>query len=264
MNPLLEKAITAAREAGKEVLSLYATTDFERKADGSPLTIADTLSNEILIRHLGETSIFILSEESSDVVLTYPPRMWIIDPLDGTKDFLKKTDDFSVMIGLLEGGAPTLGIVYAPVSDTLYYAEKNKGAYVVRNGVTTRLETGLQSNEPLRFICSVNNFAPYMEDVAHALSAVKTPRGSIGIKAGLIGENKGEFFFSKGNFGEWDVCGPEVIMTEAGGRVSDCNGNPLVYGTVDHRVEHGIVFSNTLCHEQILETIRETKVMGPH
>ncbi len=264
MNPLLEKAIIAALEAGKEILSLYATTDFERKEDGSPLTIADTRSNTILLRHLSETNIPILSEESTGISLPYPSQMWIIDPLDGTKDFLKKSDDFSVMIGLLENGRSTLGVVYAPVSDTLYYAEKHGGAYVVRNGTTTKLVTGTQSSEPLRFICSVNNFAPYMEEVAHALSAVKTPRGSIGIKAGLIGENKGEFFFSKGNFGEWDVCGPEIIMTEAGGCVSDCSGNPLVYGTTDHRVEHGIVFSNALCHEQVLTAIRKTTVTELH
>lgn len=264
MNTLLEKAITAARDAGKEILSLYATTDFERKIDGSPVTIADSRSNEILLRHLQETGIPILSEESTGVPIPYPRQMWIIDPLDGTKDFIKKTNDFSVMIGLLEEGHSTLGVVYAPVSDTLYYAEKNKGAYVVRNGMTTKLVTGLQSNEPLRFICSVNNFAPYMEDVAHALSAVKTPHGSVGIKTGLIGENKGEFFFSKGNFGEWDVCGPEIIMTEAGGHVSDCNGNPLIYGALDHRVEHGIVFSNTLCHEQVLTAIKEAKVTELH
>ena len=96
MNPLLKVAITAVRDAGKEILALYTTTDFEKKLDGSPVTVADTRSNEILLEHLKTTGIPILSEESDGILystgdkVTYPPQLWIIDPLDGTKDFLKK------------------------------------------------------------------------------------------------------------------------------------------------------------------------------
>lgn len=268
MNPLLQIAIDAAKEAGEEILKLYATTDFETKQDGSPLTIADSHSNEILLKHLIPTGLPILSEEIEGISLghksgtPYPSPMWIIDPLDGTKDFLKKTDDFSVMIGLLEHGRPVLGVVYAPVTDTLVYAEKGAGAYMVQQGETTRLSVSTRTTEDLRFVCSVNHFTPDMEYVASTLKAQKTPRGSIGIKAGVLGEGKGEFFYSVGNFGEWDVCAPEIITEEAGGVVTDCEGNILFYGTPDHRVAHGILFSNGACHEYVLDGIQRSRVMG--
>lgn len=258
MDTLLQIAIVAAREAGAKILELYTTTDFDIKTDGSPVTIADTSANEILHKHLKETDILILSEESTGVPIPYPSKMWIIDPLDGTKDFLNKTGDFSVMIALLENGRPTLGVVYAPALDTLYYATKGGGAYVLKNGVTTRLQVGNRDTGTLRFLRSVNHYTPNMAQVAEKLGAELCPRGSIGIKAGLLGEDAGDFFFSWGRFGEWDVCAPEIITEEAGGHVTDCLGHELVYGTLDHLVEHGILFSNGACHEQVLDAIRTT------
>lgn len=259
MNTLLHTALTAVKEAGDAIFTLYGVADFEMKGDGSPVTIADTRSHDMLVTHLEKTGISILSEESESVPLPYPEQMWIIDPLDGTKDFLKHTHDFSVMVGLLQNGKPILGVVYAPALNVLYYAEKGQGAYQVRDGVTTQLSVEATHRGPLRFLCSVNNFAPYMETVTEMLSAVKTPRGSVGVKAGIIGENQGEFFFNRGKLGEWDVCAPEIILEEAGGRVTDCNGDALVYGSPDHRIAHGILFSNGACHEEVLTAIQKTK-----
>ncbi len=256
MNPLLKVALAAAKEAGDAIMALYTDTEFETKADGSPVTLADTRSNEILLASLSKTGIPILSEESLGIPVPYPSQLWIIDPLDGTKDFIKKSDDFSVMIGLLENGEPTLGVVYAPAHNTLYYAEKGAGAYVVRESVTTRLKVSNKETSPLRFVRSVNNFSDTMAKVAEKLSATLFPRGSVGVKAGVLGEAEGEFFFSQGKFGEWDVCAPEIITREAGGMVTDCEGNPLFYGTNDHRVERGIVFSNGVCHEDVLNAIK--------
>ncbi len=255
MNNLLEVAIVAATTAGKEIMQLYTETDFETKTDGSPVTLADTRSNTILIEHLLETGIPILSEESEGISTPYPERLWIIDPLDGTKDFLKKNGDFCVMIGLLEEGRPVLGVVYAPAYDVLYYAEKGVGAFKVQNGITTKLVQSPSTHNHLRFVCSVNHFTPHMEAVTTILSAEKTPRGSIGIKSSVVAENNGEFFFSSGNLGEWDVCAPEIILCEAGGIVTDCEGNPLLYGNSDHRVQNGILFSKPQCHEEVLRAI---------
>ncbi len=259
MNPLLQTAIVASREAGAEILKLYATTDFEKKIDGSPLTVADTRSNEVLIKHLQSTGIPILSEESNGVNLPYPRQMWIIDPLDGTKDFLNKTNDFSVMVGLLENGHPTLGVVYAPALDTLYYAEKGTGAFVENDKVTKKLLVGTRDSKNLRYIRSVNHFTKDMEEVAEELDAILLPRGSIGIKAGLLGEEFGDFFSSWGAYGEWDICAPEIITLESGGQVTDCNGNPIVYGNKNHKVTDGAVFSNGACHARVIEAIQKVK-----
>ncbi len=258
METLLKHAILAAKEAGAEIMSHYASTDFETKTDGSPVTIADTRSNEILIQHLVTTHIPILSEESVGIPLPYPEKLWIIDPLDGTKDFIKKNGDFCVMIGLLEHGKPVLGVVYAPAHKTLYYAVKGLGAFTEKDGVTKKLTVSNRSEKELRYIRSVNHFTPRMELVAQKLSATTHPHGSIGIKAGILGEDKGDFFFSWGNLGEWDVCAPEIILTEAGGMVTDCSGKPLMYGTADHRLTDGLVFSNGTCHERVLQVIQTT------
>lgn len=259
MHTYVEGLIATTREAGAEIMKLYELGDFETKHDGSPVTLADTRSHEALVRHLAQTNIPILSEESDGIGHPYPEQLWVIDPLDGTKDFLKKTKDFSVMVGLLEKGRPVLGVVYAPAFDVHYYAEKGGGAYKIENGITTKLTVTTGSEQYLRFLCSVNNFAPYMEMVAEKLSATKTPRGSIGVKAGLIAEDLGDFFFSQGALGEWDVCAPEIILCEAGGTVTDCEGNPLLYGNPEHRLKQGIVFSNGACHAQVLEAIQTSR-----
>jgi 3'(2'), 5'-bisphosphate nucleotidase len=159
MNELLTIAIEASKKAGEEIMRLYATTAFETKNDGSPVTIADTRSNEILMERLGKTGIPILSEELEGVSLPYPKQLWIIDPLDGTKDFINKSNDFSVMIGLIEHGVPILGVVYAPALDTLYFATKGNGAFVTKGEITSTLTVSNREHENLRFVRSVNHFS---------------------------------------------------------------------------------------------------------
>lgn len=255
MNPLLTLAIHAATEAGREIKKLYATTDFERKDDGSPITIADTRANDIIIGHLAKTGIKILSEESTGVDLPYPSQIWIIDPLDGTRDFIEKTDDFVVMIGLLQEGRPILGVVYAPIHETLYYAELGMGAWKMQGDVVEKLTVSSRT-EDLRFVRSIHHATHEMQEVAKKLGATFLPRGSMGIKAGMVCEGEGDFFYTRGKVGEWDVCAPEIITLEAGGTVTDCNGNSLFYGTEDHRIQDGILFSNTVCHEHVLNALK--------
>ncbi len=262
MDELLTTAVEAARAAGREVMALYETTDFETKGDGSPLTVADTKAHDTLVMRLQKTGVPILSEESTaeasaGISIPYPERLWIIDPIDGTRDFLKKTGDFAVMIGLLEHGRPVLGVVYAPAWDKLYYAVRGEGTHLEHGGALKRLSVS-GSGDPLRCIRSVHHFKARDASAIERLGAVTLPHGSIGIKAGLIAEGAGDFSFSWGSLGEWDVCAPEIITTEAGGRVTDTNGNPLFYGTKDHRIVGGMIFSNGACHEEVQRTISST------
>jgi len=258
MDNLLKKAMMAAQEAGAEIMKQYASPAFTTKTDGSPVTLADTGANSILISHLTPTGIDILSEESGLIPTPYPSRLWVLDPLDGTKDFIHKTGEFSVMIGLLEYGRPILSVMYVPVDGTMYYALKGAGAFVIKNGVTKKLIVSDREKNDLRYIRSVNNFTPEMEHVAQSLSATLHPHGSIGIKAGLMGEDYGDFFFYSGKLGEWDVCAPELLVTEAGGTVTDLENNLLEYGTSDHRIQKGVLFSNGVCHARVLQAILDT------
>jgi len=133
MNPLLSTAILASIDAGKEILKVYNTNfDVEVKDDKSPLTVADKNANSVIISFLENTDVPIISEENKQI--PYEVRKnwsscWIVDPLDGTKEFIKKNGEFTVNIALIKNGIPELGVIYTPVSGELYFAEKNKGAF---------------------------------------------------------------------------------------------------------------------------------------
>jgi 3'(2'), 5'-bisphosphate nucleotidase len=280
MTALLEIAKRAALEAGEKILSHYHRTDFERKADGSPVTRADMESHHVLVEHLEKTGIPILSEESEGIHLPhrdgaffaktaqgleevsqtsspYDEELWIIDPLDGTRDFINKTGEFCAMIALVKQGRPALGVIYCPVLEKLYFAEKGYGAFVSERGTAKKISVS-DENESLRFVRSRNHNMPYMQTVAVKLKSYDIIRGSMGIKSGIIAEGEGDFFFSWGRLGEWDVCAPEIIVTEAGGSATDCLGNQLFYGTHNHRIQNGVLFSNDACYENVMDAIRTT------
>lgn len=254
---LLHHARTAATHAGTVIVSHYAETEYEIKDDNSPVTKADTASHEILMEHLLPLGIPVLSEEAEGMPLPYPERMWIIDPLDGTKGFIKKTGDFSVMIALLEQGRPVLAVVDAPILKKQYYATMGGGSYVAQGTEERKLTVSSRLAPETRGLLSVNHAAPYMFEVMKTLGVTETVSiGSIGIKAGYIAEDLADFYLTRGALGEWDVCAPELILTEAGGTATDEHGNPLCYGNEDHRIKHGLVMTNTSCHKEVIESLR--------
>lgn len=259
MHELLSCAQEAARDAASVIMSHYHDVAYEMKEDNSPVTKADRAAHDCIVRHLDTTGIPILSEEAEGVSLPYPERMWIIDPLDGTKGFLKKTGDFSVMIALIEHGRPVLGVVDAPVLKKHYYAIAGAGAFRVHGGAPVRLRVSDRRTPSIRGLLSVNHAAPYMHSLMETLRVTETVAvGSVGIKAGYIAEDLADFYVTRGALGEWDVCAPEIILAEAGGRVTDEQGNALLYGNPDHHITHGLVMSNTTSHSDILEALAGT------
>ncbi len=256
MDTLLAAAKHAAFEAGKAIMELYEDGSYDLKSNNTPVTLADTAAHNIITSILGATSIQILSEESEGIALPYPETLWVIDPMDGTKGFIHKDGEFSVMIGLLVNGEAVLGVVYLPTENSFYYGVKGQGAFYEKDGVCTKL-TVASSKSPLRFLQSRYNTTPYIEHIVHDLSAVSILRGSIGIKAGNVARDEGDFFFTNGPLGEWDVCAPSIIMEEAGGRVTDLDGNRLTYGTENHLIQRGLVFSNASCHDTVLASIKK-------
>lgn len=135
---LLEVAKRAALKAGKAILEIYASGDFgvEMKSDRSPLTLADKAAHSIIVAHLEETGLPVLSEEGIDI--PYKERknwdyFWLIDPLDGTKEFIKRTGEFTVNIALVRSNTPVAGVIYAPCINILYYGSKETGVYKIEN-----------------------------------------------------------------------------------------------------------------------------------
>jgi 3'(2'), 5'-bisphosphate nucleotidase len=138
MNPILLNAIKACLNAGKEILEVYHEDDFEIKikSDDSPLTIADQKAHEEITQELSKTNIHILSEEGKSISFDERSKwemFWLVDPLDGTKEFIKRNGEFTVNIALIKGGDPIMGVIYVPVTKDLYFSEQSLGAFKAIN-----------------------------------------------------------------------------------------------------------------------------------
>lgn len=240
---LVDDIIPLVLDAGKAVMEVY-NSDFsvDTKDDDSPVTKADLRADRILREGLAHYGYGFITEEHGVI----PPyeKMWIIDPVDGTLDFVNKTGEFSIQLGLIEQGIPTLGIVYAPALDKLYIAQKGQGTYLIHKGEKTRLH--VLENPLETMVRSRNHFTDEDKAFADELGIEKyIIAGSVGIKLGLIAEGKGDIYVNNGpHLKLWDVCAPQVILEEAGGVVSMRNGETIIYDTEHIAVPPGFVGSN--------------------
>lgn len=235
---LLPIAINAAGLACKAILEVYASSDFEmeRKDDNSPLTLADRRSHEIIDAHLSGTGMPVLSEEG----LTIPyeerkhwTRFWMVDPLDGTKEFLKRNGEFTVNIALIENNIPILGVVALPVNGDVFYAMKGKGAHLRSGGMLVRLKerSPADLNIPgLRVVASRS----HMNDATRAyIDNLKDPQliaAGSSLKFMAIAKGDADLYPRFVPCMEWDSAASDVIVQETGLRTIDVNTNePLKY-----------------------------------
>ena len=254
MNNELEDAIQAARKAGEEVLKIY-NTDFKIEYKGKePLTQADLISQKIIFSYLEKYDYGIISEENKDDEQRLgKDKVWIIDSLDGTSDFVNKIGDFSIMIGLVHKGEPVLGVVYSPTEDKLYYAEKGKGSYLGDRRLNV---SNVSSISESRFLFSRHHFTDELKEFADKNSIKVIHKGSIGLKLGLIAEAKAEAMINLSDKTcQWDTCAPEIILREAGGDITDLQGNRFRYNRKQLNNPNGIIASNGKIHEQIIKSI---------
>lgn len=230
-----------AQKAGNEILSVYNDISYlqsiENKGDNSPLTLADKRSNECICAALQTEypDIPILSEEGKTIPYEMRKdwaRFWLIDPLDGTKEFIKRNGEFTIHIALIENGIAVLGVVHAPVKNITYIAEKGKGAKKWENGQATDLQcVSFTSNqENLRMVASRSHLSPETEKyIAQFPHTTSLSMGS-SLKFMLIAEGKADIYPRLGPTMEWDVAAPQVIVEEAGGSVLHYEtGKPLHY-----------------------------------
>ena len=234
-------AADAVLRGGAAALSHYGDTalDVRSKSEGDPVTEADHAANDEIIRILsaGRPLDPILSEESVPPVLgRRPPRLWVVDPLDGTKEFIAGNGEFSIMVGLAEHGEAVLGTVYQPVPDRLFLGGPGIGAWVVadaqRTAVVTTLDLSPRTPDRLRFARSRSHPDERLQRLADSLGDVEmVVSGSVGIKCALIASGEADIYVHPVPFlKEWDTCGPEAVLRGAGGRVTDCLGRSLDYG----------------------------------
>jgi 3'(2'), 5'-bisphosphate nucleotidase len=250
----------AARLAGDAALRFYGSVTVNRKQGDSPVTQADHASNDVILRVLADEfpGDALLSEESEDPRdrLTRE-RVWIIDPLDGTKEFIACNGEFSVMIGLAIRGVPVLGVVFKPDGDVLYSASSGGGAWATDRGGRRRLEAVALGSRGLRMVGSRSHADPLVERIRSELRVDEVrPSGSVGIKCSLIAEGECDLYVHPVPYlREWDTCAPEILLREAGGTVVDCLGSPLVYNKESTFQPAGIVATGRLTDVEILDRI---------
>lgn len=261
----LAVATAAAQQAGVELLRYFrGELKVERKADASPVTAADRASEAVVLGALREAfpDDGILSEEqaSGHRAWTAHRRCWVVDPLDGTRDFIEGREGFSVMIGLLVDAKPTLGVVHQPVVGRTYRYAPGAGADVLdAEGRSTPLSPSTRvPPEPIRLVASYSHRSPKVGE-AKALLGIEDELmvGSVGVKIGLIASDQRDLYLNPdGHCKLWDTCAPEAIIVGAGGRMTDFSGQPLVYDDPARlRLDAGIIASNGACHDVVVERL---------
>lgn len=246
----LDVALKATRLAHKIILDIYHSNDFktEIKEDNSPVTQADLKANEIICKTLlvNFKDYGLLSEELSDNLDRLNKEyVWVVDPIDGTKDFIAKTDEFTVNIGLIYDHEVILGVIGVPAKNEIYYAVKNEGAYLLKDNQTIRLFTSKDDDNLIqmhsRFHFS-NNEKEYFEK--HEEIKELNEAGSA-YKACLIASGKAHVYLknSKGTK-EWDVAPSSILVKEAGGFFGLPNGEIMKFNRENVYNDEGFIILN--------------------
>jgi len=262
----LQVALSLAREAGAAILEYYEgpleITQKNQFDDREPVTQADRIANELIVKALQKEfpQDGILAEESLDTARRLGKRrVWMIDPLDGTNGFIDGNGDFAVQIGLACDGDCVLGVVYQPLSGLLYHAVRGQGTWIVRPSFSPERAHVSATRElsQMRLAASRSHRSPRMNKVVEAFNVKEeVQRGSVGIKIGLIIEQQCDLYVHLSpRTKQWDTCAPEVILSEAGGRLTDLFGKPLRYNSVEVQNRNGLIASNGVAHDAIVHAI---------
>jgi 3'(2'), 5'-bisphosphate nucleotidase len=264
---LLIKAIEAALRAGQVILDVYHSEyAVEHKADNSPLTRADRMSHDLIIAALKGFGIPILSEEGREIPYQDRKaweRLWIVDPLDGTKEFIKRNGEFTVNIALVEYGLPKLGVVYVPVKDWLYFAADSVGAFRIKNpaatgdsdrfggndldsgkalagllGNSTRLPDAKRPKTPFIIVGSRSHANPdltkLVEEKRREHGEVEFIAAGSSLKICMVAEGLADMYPRLGPTCEWDTAAGQAVAEMAGAKLLDYRtGEPLSYNRPD-------------------------------
>lgn len=252
---LLLQAIKAALLAGAEILNVYHNDDFEveLKSDHSPLTRADRLADQCIVKNLEQTDIPILSEESGHhdfATRSQWDLFWLVDPLDGTREFISRNDEFTVNIALINGNVPTLGVIYLPVKGTLYFAETGMGAWRMNKIVpeyrpSTSLEDLTTIAQKLPLVNSASRSAvvsrshlseatiEFLNHIESVTGKLKHVSSGSSLKLCNIAEGSAGIYPRLGRTMEWDIAAGTAIVQTTGGIVLSPGGNPVTFNKQD-------------------------------
>ena len=233
----IESICAIAELAGQKIMEIYQYKDFsgiiDFKADHSPLTLADKEANKIIEKGLRETypEIPIISEEGKDI--PYEERkswneFWLVDPLDGTKEFIKRNGEFTVNVALVRNKKVVLGVIYAPVLNTMYYGAKDFGAYKIENGNKVSISVGNKKEKRIA-IGSRSHNSPEDEKVLSQYSITDRISKGSSLKFCLVAEGTADIYYRHGPTMEWDTAAGQAILEAAGGKMTNDNGDHFTY-----------------------------------
>lgn len=239
MSDMQQVFLEAALEAGKAIMSVYENgIEVSYKEDASPVTVADETAEEIILSHLGKAfpDVPVIAEESVAAGrvpdITGQP-FFLVDPLDGTKEFINRREDFTVNIALIEDGVPVAGIVYAPAKDVAYRTTANGAEkLILADGAVTRTQTikCREKAEHLTAVASRLHNSPETEAFMKQVGvSAFTPVGS-SLKFCLVAEGEADVYPRFGRTMEWDTAAGDAVLRAAGGKMTTADNLPFVYG----------------------------------
>jgi 3'(2'), 5'-bisphosphate nucleotidase len=260
----LSVATELARGAGHILMEIYAR-DFAvaYKGKNDPVTEADQLANAYIVAELSKRfpDDGIVAEESVDLGHALSKRRcWFVDPLDGTKEFIAKNGEFSVMIGLAIDGKSALGVVYQPGLDKLYSGVIGGVAELSQSGASRTLSVSDQADPArLKLVVSRSHRPASIEQIMQRLGArEEMPSGSVGVKVGLIAERQADLYVHISDKSSlWDACAPQAILVAAGGRFVHVDGSDIQYASDDMKNRRGILACNEATYARVLEVVRD-------
>jgi 3'(2'), 5'-bisphosphate nucleotidase len=239
----LPSVIEVARSAGQLILDIYETKQYEAfvKSDETPVTSADIAAHKLITQKLTELTpdIPVLSEEDADISLDKRAewnRYWLVDPLDGTQEFIARSGDFATIIALIENNRPVMGVCYAPVSGVTYYAYHGKGAWKIPEMSDSEHVPINTHKHELGQKQSIGMAISRRQDINRITGRLSSawnydlvPLGSAALKACLVAEGAVDCYLRIGPTGEWDTAATQCIVEEAGGRILSTHLEPLSY-----------------------------------
>jgi 3'(2'), 5'-bisphosphate nucleotidase len=260
-------AMGAALAAGQAIREVYVTAfDVMFKGADDPVTEADQRANAKIVAMLAAQfpDDAIVAEEGSGRDVPGASRVWFVDPLDGTKEFIAKNGEFSVMIGLAVDGVATLGVVYQPTTDRYWLGALGAGAFLYEGRGGAPIVTPIRVSDTadpsaLRLVVSRSHRSPETDAMRDALGITsERPSGSVGLKVGLLATNEADLYVHLSDKSHlWDCCAPEAILVAAGGRFTGLDGEPIRYAVGPTRNARGILACNAAAFDAVLPAARD-------
>jgi 3'(2'), 5'-bisphosphate nucleotidase len=265
----LEHAVRIARAAGALILEIKRGGGWrvEMKAGDEPVTIADRSASELIVRELRAAfpdDVIISEEAADDLARLSARRVWYVDPIDGTKDFIAARPGWSVMIGMTIDHAAVFGVVFQPETERLFWAAPSASGEATAwfeivggpdQAPPRRLSvSGVTDSSQIRLVASASHRTGDIDRVKSALGiSDELNVGSVGLKLALIALAERDLYVNPSAKSKlWDCCAPEAILRAAGGRLTDAHGAPIRYDVEDIACRNGLVASNGLVHDEVI------------